>query len=66
MTKWFLATLLALALIGGLTPLLRKIGLGRLPGDLNFTLRGREYNFPFASSLVLSAVASLIFYLLLH
>ena len=64
MTKWFLATMLALSLIGGLTPLLRKIGLGRLPGDLSFTLRGREYNFPFASSLILSALASLIFYLL--
>lgn len=64
MTKWFLAMLLALALIGGLTPLLRKIGLGRLPGDVNFALRGREYNFPFASSLVLSALASLIVFLL--
>ena len=64
MTKWFLAMLLALALIGGITPLLRKIGLGRLPGDVNFVLRGREYNFPFASSLVLSALASLIVFLL--
>ncbi len=64
MTKWFLAMLLALALIGGVTPLLRKIGLGRLPGDVNFVLRGREYNFPFASSLVLSALASLIVFLL--
>jgi len=64
MTRWFLATLLALALIGGLSPLLRKIGLGRLPGDLDFVLRGRRYSFPLASSLVLSALASLIFYLL--
>ena len=64
MTKWFLAMLLALALIGGITPLLRKIGLGRLPGDVNIVLRGREYNFPFASSLVLSALASLIVFLL--
>lgn len=64
MTRWFLATLLALALIGGLSPLLRRIGLGRLPGDLDFVLRGRRYSIPLASSLVLSALASLIFYLL--
>jgi hypothetical protein len=64
MFKWLIAFMLALALIGGLTPLLRKVGLGRLPGDVNFVRNGREYSFPFASSLLLSALCAAIVYLL--
>jgi hypothetical protein len=64
MIKWLIVFMLALALIGWLTPLLRKVGLGRLPGDLNFTLHGREYSFPFASSLLLSALCAWLVYAL--
>jgi hypothetical protein len=64
MIKWFIAFMLALALIGWLTPLLRKVGLGRLPGDLNFVRNGREYSFPFASSLLLSALCAWLVYAL--
>jgi hypothetical protein len=64
MFKWLIAFMLALALIGGLTPLLRKVGLGRLPGDVNFVRNGREYSFPLASSLLLSALCAGIVYLL--
>ncbi len=60
MFKWFIAFMLAMALIGGLAPLLRKVGLGRLPGDVSFTWHGREYSFPFASSLLLSAILSFL------
>lgn len=63
MMKWFLAFSLALALISGLNPMLRKIGLGRLPGDLNVVVRGRAYSFPFASSLLLSALCTWLVYL---
>jgi hypothetical protein len=38
--------------------------LGRLPGDLRFRLRGREYSFPFASVIVFSLVAALIGWLI--
>ncbi|HZP88002.1 MAG TPA: DUF2905 domain-containing protein [Burkholderiales bacterium] len=62
MLKWFVAFSIALALIGWLNPVLRKIGLGRLPGDLSFVVKGREYNFPFASSLLLSAVCTWLVY----
>jgi hypothetical protein len=64
MFKWFIAFTLALALIGWLTPLLRKVGLGRLPGDIHFVRNGREYSFPFASSLLLSALCAWLFYVL--
>ena len=56
MLKWFVVFSLALALIGWLNPLLRRLGLGRLPGDIHFVRNGREYSFPLASSLLLSAL----------
>ncbi|MEF9943587.1 MAG: DUF2905 domain-containing protein, partial [Burkholderiaceae bacterium] len=43
-----------------LQPWLRKFGIGRLPGDLNFKIRGREYQLPFTSTVLLSLVAMLI------
>ena len=58
MIRWFLVTFLALMLIGWLTPALRKLGFGRLPGDLNFKLFGREWFIPLASTMVLSMVAA--------
>ena len=62
MLKWFIAFMLAIVLIGGLTPLLRRVGLGRLPGDLHFTRAGKQYSFPFASSLLLSALVAWLVY----
>ena len=65
MMKWFLVFVLAMSLIGWFTPFLRRIGLGRLPGDLNFRFRGEQYSFPFMSSLLLSALMTGLFYALL-
>ena len=64
MLKWFIVFTLAISLIGWVNPLLRKLGLGRLPGDFHFVRNGREYNLPFASSLLLSALLTWLFYLL--
>lgn len=47
-------------LINGLTPLLQRLGMGRLPGDFRFRLFGREWFIPLTSTLLLSALASLI------
>ena len=63
MLKWFIVLVLAIALIGWFSPLLRKLGLGRLPGDIRFVRNGREYNFPFATSLLLSALLTWLLYL---
>ena len=38
----------------------QKIGLGRLPGDFSFRLRGRDWYLPLGSSVVLSVLAMLI------
>ena len=60
MLRWFLVTFLALTLIGWLAPSLRKLGFGRLPGDFNFKLFGRECSVPLASTILLSLAASVI------
>lgn len=58
--RWLLVMLLAFLLFNGLQGWLRKIGLGRLPGDFSFKLRGRDWYLPLGSSVVLSVLAMLI------
>lgn len=60
MIRWFLAILIALMLISAITPWLHRLGLGRLPGDVRFRLFGREWFIPLTTTLLLSAVASVI------
>ncbi|MEW6677151.1 MAG: DUF2905 family protein [Pseudomonadota bacterium] len=56
MLKWLL-TLLAVLLVSGLlSPWLRRLGLGRLPGDFQIKSRYGLLPFPLASSLLLSAL----------
>jgi hypothetical protein len=58
--RWLIVFLLALVVFNGLHAWLRKIGLGRLPGDFTLRWRGRELHVPLASSLLLAMLATLI------
>ncbi len=58
MLRWMIAIGLALILFSSLMPFLRKLGIGRLPGDFNFTIRGREFSLPIASTILLSLIAT--------
>lgn len=60
MIRWMIVVFLALMLIDALAPALRRLGLGRLPGDFRFRLFGREWSVPLASTLLLSALLSLL------
>jgi hypothetical protein len=61
MFKWILTLIVAIFLLGLLTPhLARFIRFGQLPGDLAFRWRGRAYTFPFVSTLIFSALLWLI------
>lgn len=64
MLKWLLALVMALLVMGALTPWLRRIGFGRMPGDITIERGGRQYFFPIGSTLILSLLASLIFWML--
>ena len=58
--RWLIVFLLACVIFSGLQGWLRRIGLGRLPGDFSFRLRGREWYVPLTSSLVLSVLMMLL------
>jgi hypothetical protein len=60
MIKWLLTILIALAVLAAATPWLERLGVGRLPGDLKFSVRGRAYFLPLASTLLFCALAWLI------
>ena len=60
MFRWLIVVFLALVLISWFTPMLQKLGLGRLPGDLRFKLFGREMFIPLTSTILLSMVAAVI------
>jgi hypothetical protein len=52
-------------LIAGLAwPWLAKLGLGRLPGDFRFERDGFTFYFPLTSGLIVSALLSIILWLL--
>jgi hypothetical protein len=60
MFRWLLVIFLALMLINWFSPLLQKLGFGRLPGDFRFKLLGREFFIPLTTTILLSMLASLI------
>ena len=64
MLRWLIVVVLALIVFNGLRPWLEKFGFGRLPGDLRFRLRGREWSLPIASTLLLSLIAMAIGWLI--
>ena len=49
--RWLIVFLLAFVLFNGLAVALRRIGLGRLPGDFSVRWRGREFQVPVTGSL---------------
>jgi len=58
--RWLLVFLLAFLVFNGLQGWLRRIGLGRLPGDFRVRIGSRDWYVPLASSLVLSLLAMAI------
>jgi len=60
MFRWLIVVFLALLLFNGLSPWLRKLGLGQLPGDFRFRLFGRDWFIPLTTTVLLSLVCALI------
>lgn len=55
---------LAVIVAGLAWPLLSRLPLGRLPGDFVIDRPGIKFYFPFATTLLLSALVSLVLWLL--
>jgi hypothetical protein len=60
MIKWLVTLFIALFVFSALRPIMHRIGIGRLPGDFRVTVKGRRYEIPLASTVLLSLIAFLI------
>lgn len=54
---------LAVLLIGLLWPWISRLGLGRLPGDIIIRREGGTFYFPIMTSILVSLLLSLLFWL---
>ncbi len=59
MLKWVIVLIVGTIALGLLAPMLSKLGLWRLPGDLRFTYKGREIYLPITSTVLISLALSL-------
>lgn len=60
MVRWLLTTFIALTILSGCWPWLRKLGVGRLPGDITVRVGSHAYCIPFMSTLLLSMLGSFL------
>jgi hypothetical protein len=54
---------LVILAVGVLWPILSRIGLGRLPGDIMFQRGGATFYFPLVTSIIVSIVLTVLMWL---
>lgn len=64
MQRFLIILGLVLVAIGVLWPLIQRLGLGRLPGDIVVEREGFSFYFPIVTSIIISVVLSLVLWLL--
>ena len=64
MSRFLIVAGILLLVIGLAWPWLSKLGLGRLPGDIVIQREGFSFYFPLVTCLILSVVASFVFWLM--
>ncbi len=60
MIRWLVIIFLVLMVFSSLLPWLERLGIGRLPGDVRFSLFGKKFFLPFASTILISLFVALI------
>ncbi|HLQ01537.1 MAG TPA: DUF2905 domain-containing protein [Burkholderiales bacterium] len=63
MSKWLITLGLILVAAGLLWPVMSKLGLGRLPGDIMVRREGFNLYFPLMTCLVVSVVVSILIWI---
>jgi prepilin signal peptidase PulO-like enzyme (type II secretory pathway) len=63
LAKWLITIGIVLVVLGVLWPLLAKVGLGSLPGDIKLERKGYTFYFPLTTSIIVSAVITLILWI---
>jgi hypothetical protein len=64
MARWLITFGVILIVVGLLWPLVQKLGLGRLPGDIVVERENFRFYFPIATSLIISVILTLILWLI--
>jgi len=60
MIRWLVIIFLVLMVFSSLLPWLERLGIGRLPGDVRFSLFGKKIFLPFASTILIALFVALI------
>jgi len=63
MAKWLITAGIVLVALGLLWPLLSKLGLGSLPGDIRVDRKGFTFYFPITTGILVSLVVTLILWI---
>lgn len=62
--KWLISAGVFIALLGGLVIFLGRVGLFKLPGDLELGSKNWRFYFPIASCIIISIVLTVILWLI--
>ncbi|MES2353593.1 MAG: DUF2905 domain-containing protein [Pseudomonadota bacterium] len=63
MQRFLIITGLSLLAIGIVWPWVSKLPIGRLPGDIHIVREGFSFHFPLMTCLVISLVATVLFWI---
>lgn len=63
MARILIVTGLVLIVIGLLWPVIKKLNIGRLPGDIMIKSENFTFYFPIVTCIVISVILSLVFWL---
>jgi hypothetical protein len=64
MSKWLIVIGIILVLTGLLWPVIGKLGLGHLPGDIQVKRENFSFYFPLTTSILISLAVSIILWVL--
>jgi hypothetical protein len=64
MRRWLIVLGVILVAAGLLWPWLQKLKLGRLPGDIHIVRDGFHFYFPLTTGLLISAIVTLVLWLM--
>jgi len=63
MAKWLIIIGIIFILVGLAWPWLTRLGIGHLPGDIYIQRKGFSFYFPLTTSIIISLVLSLFFWI---
>lgn len=58
--RWVICIFVLLVVVLSSVPTLRRWGLGRLPGDINFKFLGKQIAIPLMSTILLTAIVAIV------